>query len=82
MVESVMPFNDLDFLKDVTQWPVFLLDIPYCCLKKPVEGGYEYGFLMHGSPKLYHGVFFENGNGETTNFESFEAIVQEGWLVD
>jgi hypothetical protein len=71
-------FNDLDFLKN---WGLEGRDV--CCLKVPHGDYYEFGFLMRGNPLAVNlGNPWDGGNGQVQEYDSFEAMVADGWMVD
>ena len=72
--------NDQDvlFLNDKSQWPCDAEGGKYCCLKR----NKDHGFIWEGSWTVHLGYIFDGGSGEEVNYESSEAILKDGWIVD
>jgi len=80
--------SGLFMMKDSGTWPGW----PFLPLKKSVKGFPECGFLVDdGGPVTYLGNVFELKSGPmkdvvagipTKEYGSFEAIVEDGWVVD
>lgn len=80
-------FDDKLFLEDTAAWPKMSDGfMRYCCLKN----GREHAFILSGdNPQgmqgeiiVSEGDVFSGGTGRTFRFESLDALLEEGWLVD
>lgn len=69
-------FNDLQFLKD-RSWSG-----DFCCLKREVDGGRQFGFINKYSLMVNTGYIWDGGDGGQIKYNSYEEIVEDGWLVD
>lgn len=74
--------DDLKFLKDSSRWPHFAAG-QYCCLKRQLIKGYEFGFLILSEGfKVHLGDIFSGGTGQSEQYDSAESVIAAGWLVD
>lgn len=78
--------SDLDFLVNTNEWP-FGGVYSYCCLKRYKEKGKmpEVGFLVFVSKVNWNvrtGNIFSGGDGGVIEYDSPEAILADGWVVD
>ena len=77
-----MSEKDIAFLKDVDNWPCFAsVPIRYCCLKRGMILRQQ-AFIIEGSWDVCLGHVQDGGTGESIVYDSPEAIVEDGWLVD
>lgn len=77
-----MMFDDLTFLKDVSQWPSSGRG-KFCCLRKRVEGRLHLAYIMATEPLLLRtGNIFNGGDGGMLEYVSADAIINDGWRVD
>lgn len=82
--------SDLDFLLNTEEWPIVDGFCSYCCIRRYKEDDIfpELGFLLCsiGSPvyswTVNTGSIFSGGDGGIIKYDSPEAILADGWLVD
>lgn len=54
-----------------------------CLIKRYVDGRLECAYLVGNGPNIYHGNMWKpSAQDRKESFESFEAIVDAGWVVD
>jgi len=76
--------QDLEMMRTPDNWPIW----PRLPLKRPGHG--EHGYLVNThlydntvEPKVYMGLIFEDhGSLKFKEYESLQAIVDDGWTVD
>lgn len=79
--EEATSSKDLLFLRNTQEWPTFQdNETKFCCLRNDTQK--KHGFLVEGSFVVHHGYIFNSGNGNATAYESFEAILADGWTID
>ncbi len=70
------------FIKDLNRWPRW----PYLPIKRSVSSGWpELAFLYADNNTLVqraNNPFWPGSEGESTTYESVEALVADGWKVD
>lgn len=65
-------------LHDINEWPISADDTRYICLKR----GDEHGFIIEGSWEVNLGYILDGGDGRFIQYESADAILADGWIVD
>lgn len=77
--------DDLNMMQNPSRWPsktVLPLKHRY---KTNKRGWPEFAVIVNGyGPKLFHTTFGDpfDENTPTTQYESFEDIIKDGWIVD
>lgn len=70
--------DDLAFIKDPYMWPGWL-----CPIKRRVNNQMECAYLFCDEPVIKHGNIFAPGdNDKEERFETHQAILAAGWMVD
>ena len=71
--------SDLDIMKSSSQWPGLALPI-----KKGKNSDTEYAVLLGNSPEIFLVNIWDlpKENIESVKFNSFEEIIEAGWIVD
>lgn len=76
-------FDNLQFIKDSSQWPKMSDgNMRFCALRNDDEK-LDLGFLLtFNGWEVFLGNVFSGGNGQTIQYNSPEDIVKAGWYVD
>lgn len=69
-------FNHLNFI--LREWSGQTI----LCLVRGEHPNREHGFLIRRAPVIELGYVDNGGTGEQKQYESFEAMLADGWLVD
>jgi hypothetical protein len=76
--------SDAKFMANPFLWPLMVLPIKRYP-KDLQTGGHrmETAYMVGDGPRIYHGNIFDpKPSDRREDFESFEAIVAAGWVVD
>jgi glutaredoxin-related protein len=79
--------DDLRMMRDPSDWPHY----PLLCVKRETDGGTDVGVMAPNTPSVWLVNIHELGSGvlrdileahERLNYDSYEAIQADGWIVD
>lgn len=68
--------RDREFMDTPKEWPLWPV------LPLVQHGTGQAGFLTEGKPRVYIGNIFDNRFDNFKDYESFDAIIADGWRVD